>query len=186
MALVSVHSFCVDRHSLILPKAPLVNLHKSNKVTPSAPHSTTPTLLKFDHAQSVLLLRPYPHNYISPSVIYTTKHKTIEEVGDYNYGPGHPMKPHRIRMTHDLLVNYDIYKQLIIYVPPSCYIFVVFTHTHTHWIATTEGDRKGNVAVPCGRLCGLFEAGHPRDGCRLDQADAQMYLDFKCACTNRQ
>lgn len=41
----------------------------------------------------------------------------IEEVGDYNYGPGHPMKPHRIRMTHDLLVNYDVYKHLSIYVP---------------------------------------------------------------------
>lgn len=26
------------------------------------------------------------------------------------------MKPHRIRMTHDLLVNYDIYKKMEIYV----------------------------------------------------------------------
>lgn len=36
----------------------------------------------------------------------------VAEVGNYNYGPGHPMKPHRIRMTHNLLVNYGVYKHL--------------------------------------------------------------------------
>ena len=28
------------------------------------------------------------------------------DVGNYYYGQGHPMKPHRIRMTHNLLLNY--------------------------------------------------------------------------------
>jgi histone deacetylase 1/2 len=44
------------------------------------------------------------------------------EIGDYNYGPGHPMKPHRIRMTHSLLVNYGIHRdlQVYVYIIPIC------------------------------------------------------------------
>lgn len=34
------------------------------------------------------------------------------DVGDYYYGMSHPMKPHRVRMAHDLIVRYGLYKQL--------------------------------------------------------------------------
>merc|ERR1711892_1039648 len=37
------------------------------------------------------------------------------DVGNYYYGQGHPMKPHRIRMTHNLLVNYGLYRKMQIY-----------------------------------------------------------------------
>ena len=30
------------------------------------------------------------------------------EVGSYYYGPGHPMKPHRLRLTHSLVVHYGL------------------------------------------------------------------------------
>lgn len=39
------------------------------------------------------------------------------DVGNYYYGAGHPMKPHRIRMTHNLLLNYGLYRQMHIYRP---------------------------------------------------------------------
>jgi len=39
------------------------------------------------------------------------------DVGNYYYGTGHPMKPHRIRMTHNLLLNYGLYKKMEIYRP---------------------------------------------------------------------
>lgn len=38
------------------------------------------------------------------------------DVGNYYYGQGHPMKPHRIRMTHNLLLNYGLYRRMEIYV----------------------------------------------------------------------
>lgn len=38
------------------------------------------------------------------------------DVGNYYYGQGHPMKPHRIRMTHNLLLNYGLYRKMEIYV----------------------------------------------------------------------
>ncbi|TKC42223.1 hypothetical protein EI555_013404, partial [Monodon monoceros] len=37
------------------------------------------------------------------------------DVGNYYYGQGHPMKPHRIRMTHNLLLNYGLYRKMEIY-----------------------------------------------------------------------
>lgn len=38
------------------------------------------------------------------------------DVGNYAYVSGHPMKPHRIRMTHSLVMNYGLYKNMEIYV----------------------------------------------------------------------
>ena len=40
----------------------------------------------------------------------------LADVGNYYYGQGHPMKPHRIRMTHNLLINYGLYQKMQIYV----------------------------------------------------------------------
>ncbi|BBN00439.1 histone deacetylase 1/2 [Marchantia polymorpha subsp. ruderalis] len=34
------------------------------------------------------------------------------EVGNYYYGQGHPMKPHRIRMAHSLLVHYGVHHKM--------------------------------------------------------------------------
>ena len=40
------------------------------------------------------------------------------DVGNYAYVAGHPMKPHRIRMAHALIMNYGLYKKMEIYVSP--------------------------------------------------------------------
>ncbi|MBA0549652.1 hypothetical protein Golob_020671, partial [Gossypium lobatum] len=39
------------------------------------------------------------------------------EVGNYYYGQGHPMKPHRIRMTHALLAHYGLLQNMQVYKP---------------------------------------------------------------------
>lgn len=38
------------------------------------------------------------------------------DVGNYAYVAGHPMKPHRIRMAHSLIMNYGLYTKMEIYV----------------------------------------------------------------------
>uniref|UniRef100_A0A8C4LRM0 Histone deacetylase n=1 Tax=Equus asinus asinus TaxID=83772 RepID=A0A8C4LRM0_EQUAS len=43
------------------------------------------------------------------------------DIGNYYYGQGHPMKPHRIRMTHNLLLNYGLYRKMEIYVKMSIF-----------------------------------------------------------------
>ena len=39
------------------------------------------------------------------------------DVGSYYYGEGHPMKPQRIKMTHQLVVGYDLYRHMDVYRP---------------------------------------------------------------------
>ncbi|KAL5144141.1 Histone deacetylase 19 [Glycine soja] len=39
------------------------------------------------------------------------------EVGNYYYGQGHPMKPHRIRMTHALLAHYGLLQHMQVHKP---------------------------------------------------------------------
>lgn len=38
------------------------------------------------------------------------------DIGCYDYEPGHCMKPFRIRMTHDLVMSYGLYKSMEVYV----------------------------------------------------------------------
>ncbi|KAG1708959.1 Histone deacetylase 1 [Phytophthora capsici] len=39
------------------------------------------------------------------------------EEGHFYYGPGHPMKPHRMKLAHHLVVNYDLYRKMDIFEP---------------------------------------------------------------------
>uniref|UniRef100_A0A8C8S8K4 Histone deacetylase 3 n=1 Tax=Pelusios castaneus TaxID=367368 RepID=A0A8C8S8K4_9SAUR len=32
------------------------------------------------------------------------------DVGNFHYGAGHPMKPHRLALTHSLVLHYGLYK----------------------------------------------------------------------------
>lgn len=38
-------------------------------------------------------------------------------IGSYYYGAGHPMKPHRLRMTHALVLAYGLYKRMEVFRP---------------------------------------------------------------------
>lgn len=60
------------------------------------------------------------------SKLNTSKKKVAyfydSDIGNYAYVTGHPMKPHRIRLAHSLVMNYNVYKYLEVYVshqPPS-------------------------------------------------------------------
>jgi histone deacetylase 1/2 len=48
------------------------------------------------------------------------------DIGNYAYFTGHPMKPHRIRLAHSLIMQYNLYQKMEIYVSLS----------RTHWVAT--------------------------------------------------
>ncbi|KAL3628791.1 Histone deacetylase 6 [Castilleja foliolosa] len=38
-------------------------------------------------------------------------------VGNFYYGQGHPMKPHRIRMAHSLIVSYFLHRRMDMFTP---------------------------------------------------------------------
>ena len=39
------------------------------------------------------------------------------DVGYFHYGPQHPMKPFRITLTHELVINYGLYRYMSVYRP---------------------------------------------------------------------
>lgn len=39
------------------------------------------------------------------------------EVGNFHYGTGHPMKPHRLSVIHSLVMNYSLHRKMQIYRP---------------------------------------------------------------------
>ena len=46
-------------------------------------------------------------------VVYFYDH----DVGNFHYGPGHPMKPHRLAVTHSLVLNYGLHKKMKVFRP---------------------------------------------------------------------
>lgn len=38
------------------------------------------------------------------------------DVGSVYFGPNHPMKPHRLCMTHHLVLSYELHQKMEIYV----------------------------------------------------------------------
>lgn len=40
----------------------------------------------------------------------------VDDIGAYYYGPKHPMKPQRLKLTHSLTLNYGMYNKMKVYV----------------------------------------------------------------------
>ena len=55
--------------------------------------------------RSVTIFRSVLH---APQVAYFYD----PEIGNYHYSNQHPMKPHRIKMTHALILHYGLYNDL--------------------------------------------------------------------------
>ncbi|KAL4937512.1 hypothetical protein BDV06DRAFT_202790 [Aspergillus oleicola] len=91
------------------------------------------------------------------------------DVGNYAYVSGHPMKPHRIRMTHSLVMNYSLYKKMEIYraKPASKFEMTQFhTDEYIDFLSKVTPDNmeayakeqsKYNVGDDCPVFDGLFE-----------------------------
>lgn len=91
------------------------------------------------------------------------------DVGNYAYGTGHPMKPHRIRMAHSLIMNYGLYKNMEIYrAKPATKQEMCQFHTdeYVDFLSRVTPDNmeqfakeqvKFNVGDDCPVFDGLFE-----------------------------
>ncbi|KAF1762384.1 hypothetical protein GCK72_010646 [Caenorhabditis remanei] len=66
-------------------------------------------------------------------------------IGNYYYGPGHVMKPHRIRMAHELILNYGLYRNLSIYRPtPASFKDITRFHSE-EYVNYLKGANLDNV-----------------------------------------
>ncbi|KAK7178848.1 histone deacetylase [Paraphaeosphaeria sporulosa] len=118
------------------------------------------------------------------------------DVGNYAYVSGHPMKPHRIRMAHSLIMNYGLYTKMEIYraKPASKYEMTQF-HTDEyidflHKVTPDNMDNfskeqsKYNVGDDCPVFDGLFEfcgisAGGTMEGAaRLNRGKCDVAVNW--------
>jgi histone deacetylase 1/2 len=90
-------------------------------------------------------------------------------IGNYNYSLGHPMKPHRVRMTHSLLTNYALHKYMNIYHPihasfenltkfhSTDYINFLQSVTKHNMSEMIKDLQKFNVGEDCPVFQGLYD-----------------------------
>ena len=89
-------------------------------------------------------------------------------IGDYYYGQGHPMKPHRIRMAHSLVVHYGLHRLLELSRPyPASDADIRRFHSDEYvaFLASATGNpgmldpravKRFNVGEDCPVFDGLF------------------------------
>ncbi|KAJ9061179.1 histone deacetylase [Entomophthora muscae] len=56
-------------------------------------------------------------NLVAPHSKHRVSYFYSEEVGNFHYGEYHPMKPHRLTLTTDLVLRYDLHKKLDMFEP---------------------------------------------------------------------
>ncbi|KAH9862894.1 histone deacetylase [Plenodomus biglobosus] len=118
------------------------------------------------------------------------------DVGNYAYVAGHPMKPHRIRMAHSLIMNYGLYNKMEIYraKPASKYEMTQFhTDEYIEFLHKVTPDNmehfqreqnKYNVGDDCPVFDGLFEfcgisAGGTMEGAaRLNRGKCDVAVNW--------
>ncbi|KAF8898390.1 histone deacetylase complex, catalytic component RPD3 [Infundibulicybe gibba] len=94
------------------------------------------------------------------------------DIGGFHYGPGHPMKPTRIRMCHSLVMNYGLYKKMEIFrAKPATkremtqfhsdeYVDFLSRITPSNMNSFVKEQHKYNV----GDDCPVFDAGGSMEG----------------------
>ncbi|MEE6478663.1 hypothetical protein FKM82_011935 [Ascaphus truei] len=91
------------------------------------------------------------------------------DVGNFHYGTGHPMKPHRLALTHSLVLHYGLYKKMIVFKPYQAsqhdmcrfhsedYIDFLQRVSPNNMQGFTKSLNAFNVGDDCPVFPGLFE-----------------------------
>ncbi|MCJ1235070.1 histone deacetylase [Varicellaria rhodocarpa] len=134
-------------------------------------------------------------------IVHSSNHKRVayfydSDIGNYAYTAGHPMKPHRIRLAHSLIMNYGMYKRLEIYrAKPATNLEMTQFHTdeYVDFLKKVTPDNmeayqkeqgKFNVGDDCPVFDGLFEfcgisAGGSMEGAaRLNRGKCDVAVNW--------
>ena len=87
------------------------------------------------------------------------------EIGNYHYGPGHPMKPHRLAVTHSLVFNYHLQDLMTVYRPSKAsYQDITKFHDENYikFLQKVTPLRVGNMSASLSRFnvgndCPVFD-----------------------------
>nr|BAN65772.1 histone deacetylase [Babesia bovis] len=84
------------------------------------------------------------------------------DVGSYYYGPGHPMKPQRIRMAHALVLSYDLYRHMEVFRPHKAVepeLLAFHDHEYLQFLSGVSPDNYRDFAYQLKR----FNVGEATD-----------------------
>ncbi|KAF4669517.1 hypothetical protein FOL47_002476 [Perkinsus chesapeaki] len=105
--------------------------------------------------------------------------------GSYYYGEGHPMKPQRIRMAHDLVVGYGLYKNMTVYRPHVAtdaelsnfhgeeyisFLKIATPDNVRDYASQSKRFRVGDIITDCPVFDGLYDFQRTLAGGSLDAA----------------
>uniref|UniRef100_A0A453NR69 Histone deacetylase n=1 Tax=Aegilops tauschii subsp. strangulata TaxID=200361 RepID=A0A453NR69_AEGTS len=117
-------------------------------------------------------------------------------IGDYYYGQGHPMKPHRIRMAHSLVIHYGLHRLLELSRPfPASEADISRFHSdeYVSFLASATGNptildpravKRFNVGEDCPVFDGLFPfcqasaGGSIGAAVKLNRGDADITVNW--------
>ncbi|XVF68604.1 hypothetical protein PTKIN_Ptkin11bG0015200 [Pterospermum kingtungense] len=119
-------------------------------------------------------------------------------IGDYYYGQGHPMKPHRIRMAHNLIVHYSLHRRMEINHPfPAGPADICRFHTdeYVDFLNSVTPDsvsgpaysrhlKRFNIGEECPVFDGLFDfcqasaGGSIGAAVKLNRGDADIAINW--------
>ncbi|KAF6041339.1 HDAC3 [Bugula neritina] len=104
------------------------------------------------------------------------------DVGNFHYGPGHPMKPQRLALTHSLVFHYDLSKSMEVYRPYKASTYDMCRFHSEEYVdflqRVTPHNVQGftkllqmfNVGDDCPVFDGIFDFCSRYTGASLDSA----------------
>jgi len=119
-----------------------------------------------------------------------------DEIGNFYYGPGHPMKPHRMRLAHHLILAYGLYRQLEIYRPSLLsedQLTMFHTDDYVHFLQHVNPDNlhqysielnRYNVDVDCPvfdglyNFCRMYTGGSVGGAYKLNKGTADIAINW--------
>mmetsp|Transcript_23434 Transcript_23434/g.47646 ORF Transcript_23434/g.47646 Transcript_23434/m.47646 type:complete len:454 (+) Transcript_23434:109-1470(+) len=119
-----------------------------------------------------------------------------KSIGNYHFGEGHPMRPHRVRLTHQLVVEYGLYKHLNVFRPKPAsrsdftafhsdeYIEFLSDITPEHARNELQTLERFNLGADCPVFDGMFEycqtytGGSIAGAARINQQSSDIVLNW--------
>lgn len=118
------------------------------------------------------------------------------QIGNFHFGEGHPMRPHRVRLTHHLMVNYGLYKHVNIFRPKMAtrqdmaafhsddYISFLQDITQDNMAEAMAHLERFNLGADCPVFDGIYEycqsyaGGSISGAARLNQGCSDIVLNW--------
>ena len=128
--------------------------------------------------------RPYCCGHIMTAIAQSQVSYFYDpEIGNYYYGTGHPMKPHRVKMAHSLIVHYGLASHMEVRLgcnPAIASNAVLVLACNLRCVQSMECQNCIACAIHCQAMKQCLQIYHPHLASAADMTKfhAEDYIDF--------